>query len=401
MKIPVEVPGHPYHVHVGPGIRGRVGPLAADHTRALRALVVTQEPIARHWLDDVAASLDDAALDVYVATVPDGEVAKTPETLVGLWEECAAAGLQRRDVVIALGGGVVGDLAGFLGATWNRGIDVVQVPTTLLAMVDASIGGKTGIDLASGKNLVGAIHQPVAVVADTDLLSTLPRRLLREGFGEVVKHALIADPELFDDLVRAGADLLDDQRGRPDLVRRNVEIKAAVVSADVDEQGPRAHLNLGHTFAHALESLTGYDTWWHGEAVAAGTLVALALGEQLGLHGGDLRRRTTELFAALGLPTGVPVLDRDAVADLMARDKKADRVVRYVVLEKIGSPTVVCPTRAEIDAAIDVVEDPSVRPPDDDVPDGNGDVAGRGAASGGAAAGRAAAASASDDRDRA
>ncbi|MBY5164046.1 3-dehydroquinate synthase [Salsipaludibacter albus] len=366
MKIPVEVPDHPYDVHVGPGIRGRVGPLAADHTRALRALVVTQDPVAAHWLDDVQTSLEEAGLEVTVVTVPDGETAKTSETLVDLWSRCAAAGLQRRDVVVALGGGVVCDLAGFLAATYNRGIDVVQVPTTLLAQVDAAIGGKAGIDLPVGKNLVGAIHQPAAVVADTDLLETLPRRVLREGFGEVVKHALIAAPDLFDDLTTAGAAVLDDRDGRADLVRRNVEVKAAVVAADVDEQGVRAHLNLGHTYAHALESLTGYDTWWHGEAVAAGILVALALGEQMKLHGRAIRRRTTELFGALGLPTGVPVLDRDAVADLMARDKKADRVVRYVVLDAIGSPTVVCPTRAEIDAAIDVVEDAAVRPPGDD-----------------------------------
>lgn len=365
MKIPVDVPDHPYAVHVGAGIRGRVGPVTADTTRALRTLVVTQEPIASHWLDDVTASLDDAGLDVEVVEVEDGEAAKTVDTLKDLWDACARVGLQRRDVVVALGGGVVGDLAGFTAATFNRGIDVVQVPTTLLAQVDASIGGKTGIDLPSGKNLVGAIHQPAAVVADTDLLTTLPRRVLREGFGEIVKHALIAAPDLFADLERAGGDILDDVDGRPDLVRRNVEVKAAVVAGDVDERGARAHLNLGHTYAHALESLTGYDTWWHGEAVAAGTLVALALGELLELHGTGLRRRTTALYADLGLPTGAPVLDRDAVADLMARDKKADKVVRYVVLERLGVPTVVCPSRADIDAALDLVEDPAITPPSD------------------------------------
>lgn len=352
MKIPVDVPDHPYDVHVGPGIRGRVGPLAADHTRALRALVVTQDPVAIHWLDDVRASLDDAGLEVTVATVPDGETAKTSETLVELWSQCAAAGLQRRDVVVALGGGVVCDLAGFLAATYNRGIDVVQVPTTLLAQVDASIGGKTGIDLPAGKNLVGAIHQPAAVVADTDMLETLPRRVLREGFGEVVKHALIAAPDLFDDLTAAGSAVLDDRDGRADLVRRNVEVKAAVVAADVDEQGVRAHLNLGHTYAHVLETLTGYEAFLHGEAVAVGMLVALKLGERLGLHAPHLHDRTHSILTRLGLPTTAPLLDPHEVLAVMARDKKADAGIRYVVLEDLGAPTVVQPDPDDVLAAI-------------------------------------------------
>ncbi len=362
-EVRVEVPGAPYDVHVGPGRRHDVGTITASTTRARTTAVVTQAPVAAHWLDDVVAALAGAGLAVEVVVVPDGEAAKDPATLARLWDDFAGIGLERRDVVVALGGGVVGDLAGFAAATFNRGIDVVQVPTTLLSQVDASIGGKTGIDLGAGKNLVGAIHQPAAVVSDTDVLATLPRRVLVEGFGEVVKHALLADPVLFAELEGDAGQVVDHVAGRGDLVARNAAIKARFVAADAHEHGVRAHLNLGHTYAHALESLTGYATWWHGEAVAVGTLVALALGEVLGHHDEDLRARTTRLLGTLGLPVAAPELDRDAIAAVMARDKKADAGMRYVVLDGLGSPRVVTPTRAQVDAAIDRVERPDAPPP--------------------------------------
>lgn len=362
-----------YDIHIGSGVRSRVGAVAADLTAATKALVVTQQPVAAHWLDGVVSSLDVAGLEVHTVVVPDGEAHKDVTTLATVWDECARVGIGRKDVVVALGGGVVGDLAGFAAATWNRGITLVQVPSTLLAMVDASIGGKTGIDLPTGKNLVGAIHQPVAVIADPDLLTTLPPRVLREGFGEVVKHALLADPGLFRKLVRSGADLLTPGRDLTALVRANAAIKAAVVAEDEREHGRRAHLNLGHTYAHVLEVVVGLGTWWHGEAVAAGLLVALAMGEQLGHHGRDLRRTTTALLGELGLPTAAPVLDRDAVFEVMARDKKADDRIRWVVLEGIGKPMLVTPSRDQIDAAIAAVEDPGFTwppPVGPDEPDG-------------------------------
>lgn len=363
MKVHVDLGSRGHDVHVGPGVRTRVGPLTADHTTALRALVVTQAPVAEHWLDDVVASLERAGLEVDTCTIADGEEHKDVTTLAQVWAACASIGLRRRDAIVALGGGVVGDLAGLAAATYNRGVALVHVPTTLLAQVDSSIGGKTGIDLEAGKNLVGAIHQPAVVVSDTETLTTLPDRVLREGFGEIVKHALLGDRELFDRLCDHPAALLDADADLADLVARNVAIKAAVVVADEHEQGERAHLNLGHTLGHALEVLVGYGTWWHGEAVAAGLLVALALGERLGLHGPEVRQDTTEVLGQLGLPTAVPPLELDAVHEVMSRDKKSDGDLRFVVLEEVGRPTIVKPDREDVDAAIAAVTDDAMQWP--------------------------------------
>lgn len=363
MTVRVEWGARGYDVHIAEGVRGRVGPIVANETAAKRALVVTQQPIADHWVNPIVASLDGAGLTTAVHVIPDGEANKNVATLSSVWDECARHTIGRHDVIVALGGGVVGDLAGFAAATYNRGVALVQVPSTLLAMVDSSIGGKTGIDLPSGKNLVGSIHQPVAVVTDTQLLTTLPPRVLREGFGEVVKHALLADRAMFRALVDAGADLLDPDRDLTELVAANVAIKAGVVSEDEREQGRRAHLNLGHTYAHVLEVVDGLGSWWHGEAVAVGLVVALALGERLGHHDARLRRTTMTLLAALGLPTAAPVLDRDQLFEVMARDKKSDGRIRWVVLDGIAKPTLVTPTRDDIEAAIAMVEDPDmVRP---------------------------------------
>ncbi len=378
MTVRVELGDRAYDVHVGPGMRSRVGAVTADATVAQQVLVVTQQPVADRWLDDVVHSLDDAGLETGTLVIPDGEVNKDIDTLTMVWDECARRQLGRRDAVVALGGGVVGDLAGFAAATYNRGIDVVQVPSTLLAMVDSSIGGKTGIDLPTGKNLVGAIHQPVAVVTDTDMLTTLPPRVLREGFGEIVKHALLADRKQFKRLVDAGPRLVDPGRDLADLVRANVAIKAAVVSEDEREDGRRAHLNLGHTYAHVLEVLTGLGSWWHGEAVAVGLLVSLALGEQLGHHGSELRATTRRLLADIGLPTSAPVLDRDDLFEVMARDKKSDGRIRWVVLNGVGKPMLITPGRAAIEAAIATVEDPDCAWPPHQSPSdtshGRGDV---------------------------
>lgn len=355
--IPVDLAERGYDVHVGRGLLADVGTVVTGVTRARRALVVTQPPIAAHHLDPVVASLEAAGVFPTVSVIDDGEAAKNPTTLARLWDDCAAVPLERRDVVVALGGGVVGDLAGFVAATWNRGIDVVQVPTTVLAQTDAAIGGKTGLDLPTGKNLVGAFHQPRAVVCDVDTLATLDQRVRVEGLGEVVKYGWIRDPDVLDVLEARADDVL---AGAPDvledLVRRSVAVKAAVVAADEREAGERAHLNLGHTYAHALETLTGYDAFLHGEAVAVGMVVALRLGEVLGLHGPDLRERLVALLTRLGLPTTAPHLDRDDLFAVMGRDKKADDGIRYVVLEGLARPTVVAPTHVELDTAIRAVE---------------------------------------------
>jgi 3-dehydroquinate synthase len=351
--IPVALTDAPYPVVVGEDLLATF----ADHvplpSSAGRVLVVTQAPVvAAGHVTPVVAELERAGLEVHQVEVPDGEAAKSVEVLASLWDACAAAPLTRGDLVVAVGGGVVGDLAGFVAATWNRGIAVVQVPTTLLAQVDAAIGGKTGINLAAGKNLVGAFHQPLAVVCDVATLTTLPPRIRTEGLGEVVKYGLIADPHVLD--------LLDDDPtatapglGRQ-LVERSVRVKAEVVAADEREGGVRAHLNLGHTYGHAVETLTGYSEVLHGEGVAIGTVLALHLGARLGRTPDDVVARGERLLDAAGLPTRGPSLDREQVWQVMARDKKATRDgVRWVVLDDVARPVVVAVDRADVDAVLD------------------------------------------------
>jgi 3-dehydroquinate synthase len=318
------------------------------------ALIVTEEGIleAGH-VTPVEQCLRRIEIDVHRAIVPTGEPAKQVGVLTELWRAAAQVPLSRRDLVVAVGGGVVGDLAGFAAAAFNRGIGVLQVPTTLLGQVDAAIGGKTGINLPEGKNLVGAFHQPVGVVCDIAALRTLDERILREGFGEIVKYGLIRDPSILE-LLESGPVEPSDRDLLTELVLRSVRVKAEVVGADVREHGERAHLNLGHTFGHAVETLTAYQTVLHGEAVAIGTVVALHLGVRLGHTEPSLVGRVEDLFTRLGLPIRPPVLDRDEVWTVMARDKKADRDgVRFVVLEDVGRPTVIVPDPSDVNAVLD------------------------------------------------
>ena len=343
--IEVALPERGYPVVVGRGVLASFLDAVALPEGTSRALVVTQEPIvAAGHVGPVEAALSAAGLEVHREVVPDGETAKDLPVLAALWSAAARIPLARADVVVAVGGGVVGDLAGFLAATYARGIAVVQVPTSLLAQVDAAIGGKTGINLAEGKNLVGAFHQPLAVVCDVEVLDSLPERAFTEGLGEVVKYGLIADPEILglieavDGKVRSDAALVEE------LVRRSVAVKARVVGADEREGGLRAILNFGHTYGHAVEKLAGYGSFLHGEAVAIGMLYALALGERLGMTPEGLGAHIAELLGRVGLPIEGPVLDPDEVLSVMGRDKKATGDgVRFVLLEDVGSPTVVTP----------------------------------------------------------
>jgi 3-dehydroquinate synthase len=355
-RIEVALPDHPYPVLIGHGWLDRVAQEVPLPERASRALLVTQEPIERagHVMP-VIDSLEAAGLTVHRYDVPDGEPAKSTGVLRELWEACAEAALSRDDLIVGVGGGVVCDLAGFAAATWNRGIAVLQVPTTLLAQVDAAIGGKTGINLPQGKNLVGAFHQPLAVASDVDILRSLPDRVRLEGFGEVVKYGLIRDPVVLD-LLEADPDAACD--GDPalldELVARSSAVKAEVVAADEREGGVRAHLNFGHTYGHAVESLTGYGNVLHGEAVAIGMVVALHLGVRLGRTPTEVAERGERLLERLGLPTRGPQLDRDEVWTVMARDKKASQDgVRFVVLDDLARPTVFTPERTEVDAVLD------------------------------------------------
>ena len=356
-RIHVPLADRAYDIVVGRDLLGHLPELAPLPATIRTVALVTQAPVARHHAPPLIAALEATGLQVVTIEVPNGEVAKDLETLGRCYAQLAEIPLTRGDVVVALGGGVVGDLAGFLAATWNRGVPVVQVPTTLLAQVDAAIGGKTGVNLPHGKNLVGAFHQPLAVVIDVDTLATLPPRERTSGLGEVVKYGLIRDPEILD-LLEADPDAATggDLDLLTELVRRSAAVKAAVVAADERESGERAHLNLGHTYGHAVESLTGYTEVLHGEAVAIGTCMALRLGVHEGVTDPSLVERTETLLDRLGLPTRAPHLDRDAVWATMARDKKATRDVRFVLLEGLARPALRTPDRADVDRAIDEVE---------------------------------------------
>jgi 3-dehydroquinate synthase len=286
-----------------------------------------------------------------------GEAGKSLDVLGAMYDWLASLPLARGDLVVGLGGGVVTDLAGFVAATWHRGVAVVHLPTTLLGQVDAAIGGKTGINLGAGKNLVGAFHQPLVVVADTAALDTLPARELRAGMAEVIKCGFIRDPgilDLLEDDPAAALDPAGDVLG--DLVRRAVTVKAAIVAADAHEHGERALLNYGHTFGHVLETLTGYTRYRHGEAVGIGMRYAARVGELAGISRRGLEERTVRLLDRMGLPTACVPLDSEAVLATMGRDKKVRNGVRMVLCEQPGVARIVpAPDRSVLDAVLAAV----------------------------------------------
>ena len=322
----------PYDVHVGRGSLGDLGELVPVSGDAEVIAIVTHPRIDRAWGAGVRRALRGSGLRIERFTIPEGERNKTPATVERLQRGFARAGMHRSDLVVALGGGVVGDVAGFAAATYGRGLAYVQVPTTLLAMVDSSVGGKTGVNLPEGKNLVGAFHQPVAVVADPDVLATLPARHLRAGMAEVVKYAFIAQPSLADVLqVTAEAALIEA------VVRRSVRIKAKVVSSDERESGRRAVLNYGHTLGHAVELAAGLH---HGEAIAVGMVFAAEVAVRLGLARRGLERDHREVLRGLGLPVAVPRLRYSDVEPYMLRDKKYAGALRFVLLRAPGRPVI-------------------------------------------------------------
>ncbi len=351
----VALEARSYPIHVGAGLLARAD-LVLPHLKAPLAAIVSNETVAPLYLSGLAGALHEHGVQVTEIILPDGEAHKNWQTLNRIYDALLENRCERATTVIALGGGVIGDLAGFAAATYQRGVPFIQVPTTLLAQVDSSVGGKTGINHPLGKNMIGAFYQPRLVLADTDTLRTLPDRELCAGLAEVIKYGLIRDQSFFEWLERN----MDSLRARDpgaliQAIERSCVNKAEVVAADETESGVRALLNLGHTFGHAIEAGLGYGVWLHGEAVAAGTVMAMELSRRLGwLNEADLAR-TISLFERAGLPTRGPALGADRYLDLMALDKKvASGKLRLILLEAIGRGVISADAPAgEIRAAIE------------------------------------------------
>lgn len=349
VHVPVSLGDRAYDIFIGAGVVDRLGAGVHDLFPRGRALIVTDENVAPLHLPRAVASLEAAGVKHEAIILPPGEGTKSFPSLERLMGRLLDARIERRDAVVALGGGVIGDLAGFAASIAKRGVDFVQVPTTLLSQVDSSVGGKTGINTSHGKNLVGAFHQPRLVLADIALLETLPRRELLAGYAEVVKYGLLGDAAFFDWLEVHGPALVDgDRTARIEAVRRSVEAKARIVAADERETGERALLNLGHTFGHALEAATGFGPrLLHGEGVAIGMRLAFDLSVHLGVCPGQDAVRARRHMAAVGLPVapgdieGAAALAADlapqALIHHMAQDKKVkDGKLTFILARRIG-----------------------------------------------------------------
>jgi 3-dehydroquinate synthase len=343
----VELGSRSYPIHIGEGLLGEPG-LFAPHVAGRTCAIVTNETVAPLYAGALEATLAAARSRTLRIVLPEGEAFKTWETLNRIFDALLAANADRRSVLVALGGGVVGDLAGFAAATYQRGIAHVQVPTTLLAQVDSSVGGKTAINHPLGKNMIGAFHQPDAVIADTLTLATLPEAEYAAGLAEVVKYGAIDDAAFFDWLeTHAEALARRDPAALAHAIRRSCEIKAKIVAADERESGVRALLNFGHTFGHAIESATGYGAWLHGAAVATGMALAARFSERLGRLAPGEAERLIALLRRLRLPVEAPRIAPAVWLDFMGRDKKnTDGRITLVLLDGLGTARVVKDTPA-------------------------------------------------------
>lgn len=338
----VDLGPRSYDVRIGAGLLGRAGAEIAPLLRRKRVAVLTDETVAGLHLETLRAGLGDVGMAALA--LPAGEATKGWPEFSRAVDWLLAEKVERRDIVIALGGGVIGDLAGFAAAVLRRGVRFVQIPTTLLAQVDSSVGGKTGINSVHGKNLIGAFHQPSLVLADTEVLDTLPERDFLSGYGEVVKYGLLGDAEFFEWLEANGPALAaGDRRARQYAVRRSVEMKARIVERDETEEGDRALLNLGHTFCHALEKATGYSArLLHGEGVAIGCALAFELSQRLGLCAQEAPSRVRAHLSAMGMKVDLADIPGElpgpeALMALMAQDKKVlDGRLRFILARGIG-----------------------------------------------------------------
>jgi 3-dehydroquinate synthase len=354
-EVQVRVEGEPYPVLVAPGLLREAGAQLRQLSKASKAAIITDSHVAPSYLAPLRESLASAGFEAIDATLPAGEDHKTLADLLPAFDRLLSAGMERSTPILGLGGGVVTDMAGFVAATVLRGVPLVQVPTTLLAMVDASVGGKTGVNHAVGKNLIGAFHQPAAVLIDPAVLKTLPERELRGGLAECIKHDVIRDAEGFARLEQNIHRALSlDLNYLSDLVAHNVAIKARVVEADPFERGERAHLNFGHTFGHAIENVSHYE-YSHGESVALGMAAASHLAAALGMLDDGSRRRIVALIERAGLPVRGLTLDVAQVVEAMRFDKKVKSgKLRFVLPDRIGH--VVIRDDVPVDAVTRAVE---------------------------------------------
>ena len=335
-RITVPTPEGHYHICIGEGILAQAGRLLSNRAVAKgQAAVVTNADIAAHYADILSESLQKEGYTPVLCLVPEGEARKTLATVHSLYDQLVAAGLDRRSPIIGLGGGVIGDMAGFAAATYLRGAPFVQIPTSLLAMVDASVGGKTGVDLPQGKNLVGAFKQPVVVIIDPDVLAQLPAAEFRSGLAEIVKHGILGAPDLFRQMEGKGPANLTQ------MIADAVRVKVDVVIEDPFERGRRATLNLGHTFGHAIEQISGYRLR-HGEAVAVGTVAATRMAVALNRCDAETAGRIESCLDRLGLPTTVSGLDLDEVYAMMFQDKKrSGKMLRFIIPQTIGDVVII------------------------------------------------------------
>ena len=337
----LELGERSYPIHIGSQLIDQAD-LYKKHLKGSFTAVVTNQTVAPLYADRVVKTLESLGQKVRLVVLPDGEVYKTWETLQKIFDALLESGADRKSTLIALGGGVIGDMTGFAAASYMRGIRFIQVPTTLLSQVDSSVGGKTGINHPLGKNMIGAFYQPQAVIADLDTLKTLPPKELAAGLAEVVKHGAIADADFFS-WIEKNIEPLNacEPKAMEHAVQRSCEIKSQIVALDEKEGGVRATLNFGHTFGHAIEAGMGYGEWLHGEAVGCGMVLAADLSVRTGRLTKDDFQRIKNLVTALKLPSVPPKLGVSRYIDLMSVDKKAEGgEVRYILLDGIGRSTI-------------------------------------------------------------
>lgn len=342
-ELTVDLGERSYDIKIGADILSNLGDYMAELDIGKKVLIISNPLVDSLYGQEVAEAIAEGGFAVQKALIPDGEKYKSLETAQNLYDEAVAAGLDRTSSIVALGGGVVGDIAGFIAASFMRGINFIQVPTTVLAQVDSSVGGKVAVNHPQGKNLIGDFYQPQLVVADKKVLHTLEERELKAGLAEVIKYGVIWDEEFFSFLADNRAEIMElETKAVIKAVKTSCQIKAEVVEVDETEQGLRAILNYGHTIGHALEAVTNYDYYRHGEAVAIGMAAAARIAHKLEMITAKEVTQQERLIADFGLPTKFQDLDHDQIIEALSKDKKVqDGIVRFILAERIGKVEII------------------------------------------------------------